>query len=117
MDSPTDSSISLSWTISSDSVVDSYEVVWSSDQCSEGLEGNTIINGSTNYTNNQCPNNTDEGKTSITFTIEGLRGDTSYNITITAINMAGISSDSITAQTLERGRELSLLESLNPCSI
>ena len=88
MDPPTTStSITISWNISIDSVVDSYEVMWSSEQCPNDVnEGDTIINdGSTSYT------------------INNLRGGTSYNITVTATNAAGTSNDTITVKTMEGG--------------
>ena len=89
MDPPTTStSITISWSISSDSVVDSYEVMWSSEQCPNDVdEGDTIIN---------------DGSTA-TYTINNLRGGTSYNITVTATNAAGTSDDTITVKTMEGG--------------
>ena len=63
-------------------MVDSYVVSWSSDQ---------------------CPDYTDEGYTTITHgSIDDLRGGTSYSIIVSAINMAGTSSDNITVQTLQK---------------
>ena len=90
MDLPTTStSITISWSISIDSVVDSYEVMWSSEQCPNDVdEGDTIItDGSTSYT------------------IDNLREGTSYIITVTATNVAGtsLSSDIITVKTMEGG--------------
>ena len=91
MDPPTttSTSITISWSISIDSVVDSYEVMWSSEQCPNDVdEGDTIINdGSTSYT------------------INDLREGTSYNITVTATNAAGTSlpSEQVTIQTIEIG--------------
>ena len=86
MDPPTTAtSITISWSV--DSVVDSYEVMWSSEQCPNDVdEGDTIItDGSTSYT------------------INNLRGGTSYNITVTATNAAGTSNDTITVKTMEGG--------------
>ena len=90
MDPPTTStSITISWSISIDSVVDSYEVMWSSEQCPNDVdEGDTIItDGSTSYT------------------INDLREGTSYIITVTATNRAGTSlpSEQVTIQTNEIG--------------
>ena len=90
MDPPTTStSITISWSISIDSVVDSYEVMWSSEECPNDVnEGDTIINdGSTSYT------------------INNLRGGTNYNITVTATNAAGTSlpSEQVTIQTIGIG--------------
>ena len=83
----TSTSITISWTITVDSVVDSYEVMWSSEQCPNDVnEGDTIItDGSTSYT------------------IDNLREGTSYNITVTATNAAGTSNDTITVKTMEGG--------------
>ena len=84
----TATSITISWSISIDSVVDSYEVMWSSEQ---------------------CPNDVDEGNATIndgsTATIDNLREGTSYNITVTATNAAGTSlpSAQVTIQTNEIG--------------
>ena len=80
----TATSISLSWT-SAGSEVDSYEVMWTSDE---------------------CPDDVDEGNATITETsyiIEGLREGTSYTITVSATNSAGTSpSDSVTGETVEQ---------------
>ena len=87
--STTATSITISWSISIDSVVDSYEVMWSSDQCPNDVdEGDTIINdGSTGYT------------------INNLREGTSYIITVIATNRAGTSlpSEQVTIQTIGIG--------------
>ena len=76
-DSTTTTSISLSWTSTSD--VDRYEVMW------------------TSY---ECPGDVDEGSVTITETsyiIEGLREGTSYSVTVSVV---GISlSDSVTGRT------------------
>jgi len=61
----TATTISLSWSVPSGSVVDSYEVVW------ERSGSATITDGSTSYT------------------ISGLEEDSSYTITVTATNVAG----------------------------
>ena len=83
-------SISMSWIISSGSVVDSHEVMWQRDtsgECSDEDEGNTTItDGSTRYD------------------IMGLAGISSYTITVTATNVAGSSAvGSNTAMTLVAG--------------
>ena len=87
----TATSISLSWS-SAGSVVDSYEVMWETDDiggCSGGSDMNSTIitDGSTSYD------------------IMGLEEDSSYTITVTASNSAGSSavSNLITAMTLEAG--------------
>ena len=70
-----------------ESVVTSYGVVWTSDE---------------------CPGDVDEGSATITETsyiIEGLREGTSYTITVSANNSAGTStSDSVTEETEERSK-------------
>ena len=82
-------SVSLSWSVPSDSVVTSYEVMWKSDD---------------------CPDDVDEGNattTSNSYTIGDLRGGTSYNITVSATNAAGTSTgDKVTANTNELGKKL-----------
>ena len=85
--STTSTSITISWSISSDTVVDSYEVMWSSVQCPNDRDedNHTITDGSTSYT------------------IDNLRGGTSYNITVIATNTAGSSNDTTTAKTMEGG--------------
>ena len=87
----TATSISLSWT-SAGSEVDSYEVMWETDDiggCSGGsdLDSTTITDGSTSYD------------------IMGLKEDSSYTISVTASNSAGSSavSNTVTAMTLEAG--------------
>ena len=84
VDSTTATTISLSWSVPSGSVVDSYEVMWTSEECSDDVdEGSaTITDGSTSHT------------------IESLREGSSYTITVTATNSAGTApSDSETAET------------------
>ena len=85
--------ISLSWSVPSGSVVDSYEVVWERDtsgECPDEDEGSvTITDGSTSYT------------------ITGLEEDSSYTITVTATNVAGSAvSDPVTGMTWEAGEGL-----------
>ena len=86
MDCSTATSISLSWSVPTGSVVDSYEVVWTSDE---------------------CPDDVDEGSATFTETsyiMEGLRAGTPYTITVSATNSAGTSpSDSGTGETEELG--------------
>ena len=95
-DSPTATSISLSWTSGGSEGV-SYEVEWqrnTSVGCSdEDQDSTTITDGSTSYT------------------ISGLEEDSRYTITVTASNTAGSSevSNSVTAVTEEAGKRLSLL--------
>ena len=84
--STTVTTISLSWSVPSGSVVDSYEVMWTSEKCPDDAdEGSaTITDGSTSYT------------------IESLREGSSYTITVTATNSAGTGlGDSETAETEE----------------
>ena len=86
MSATTATTISLSWSVPSGSVVDSYEVVWERDtsgECPDEDEGSaTITDGSTSYT------------------ITRLEEDSSYTITVTATNAAGSAvSDPVNAKT------------------
>ena len=88
--STTATTISLSWSVPSGSVVDSYVVEWergSSENCPYEDAGNaTITDGSTSYS------------------IAGLEEDSSYTITVTATNVFGnVVSDAVTGMTGERG--------------
>ena len=89
VDTTTTTSISLSWSISIASVVTSYEVMWTSDE---------------------CPDDVDEGIATISETsyiIERLREGTRYTITVTATNSAGTSpSDFVTEETMELGNSI-----------
>ena len=109
--STTTTSISISWSVPSGSVSDSYEVMWQRDtsgECSDEDEGSTTItDGSTSY---DIMGLEDEGSTTITdgstsYDIMGIEEDSSYSITVTATNVAGSSavSDAVTAMTLEAG--------------
>ena len=63
----------------------SYEVMWTSGECPGGvLSGNKTIAG-----------------TSISHIITGLRGGTTYTITVNATTSAG--TNSVTGDTKERG--------------
>jgi len=81
--STTATTISLSWSVPSGSVVDSYEVMWERD----GTRNSIIItNGSSSYT------------------ITGLEEHSSYTITVTASNAAGSApSYRVTVVTGEEG--------------
>ena len=87
-----DTSISISWTITTDTVVTSYEVMWQTDDvggCSGGsdMDSTTITDGSTSYD------------------ITELEEDSTYSITVTASNSAGNSalSSPVTPMTMEAG--------------
>ena len=82
----TATSISLFWSISMESVVTSYNVLWQSDECTDEDNGNaTTINTS--------------------YIIQTLRGGAGYTITVTATNSAGTTpSDSVTGETDEMSR-------------
>ena len=89
---PAVTSISLSWSVLSDSVVaDRYEVMWQREaslECPDVDEDSaTITDGSTTYN------------------ITGLKKGSSYSVTVRAINDAGSSevSNTVTAMTLEAG--------------
>ena len=82
--STTATSITLSGGVPSDSVADSYEVMWERDTsigCSDEDEGSATSIGE----------------------ITDLQEDSSYTITVTASNSAGSSEDTVTAMTLEAG--------------
>ena len=82
--STTATSITLSGGVPSDSVADSYEVMWERDisiGCSDEDEGSATSIGE----------------------ITGLHEDSSYTITVTASNSAGSSEDTVTAMTMEAG--------------
>ena len=82
--STTDTTISLSWSVPSGSVVESYEVTWAR----EGIRSNTtILDGSTNYT------------------ITRLEAEANYTITVAASNRAGSAvSDLVTGTTGRAGK-------------
>ena len=85
----TATSISLCWSVHSDSVADSYEVMWQRD------------------TSGECPDE-DEGSTTITdgstdYTITGLEEDSTYKVTVTAMYSIGITTGNANLTTLEAG--------------
>ena len=88
VDTAVDASVSLSWSVPSDSVVTSFELVWISDDCPEDVdEGNATT-------------------TSTSYTIDALRGGTIYNITVSSTNAAGTSPrNRVTAKINELGKE------------
>ena len=97
---PTIISIPITISTASGSVVDSYEVMWETDDiggCSGGsdMDSTTTIDGSTDYN------------------IMGLEEDSSYTITVTASNSAGSSEDGVTAMTLKAGERLSIHGSIS----
>ena len=82
----TETTISISWSVPSGSVVEQYEVEWSSHQCPDG-QVETVTRNSSD------------------FTVSNLWPETNYTISVSAINSAGRStSDNQTLQTLEMGR-------------
>ena len=109
VDNITNSSISISWSVPSDSVVTSYEVVWTSNKCptdeSSASGSGDEASGSGGSAAYDAGSGVDEGSGNITdtsYTIEGLREGTTYNIAVAATNSAGTSSsDTVTAETLE----------------
>ena len=85
--STTATTISLSWSVPSGSVVDTIVLGW---------QRNTAVG---------CPD-TNQGITTLTdssanHVITGLEEDSSYSITVRAVNAAGSSQDIITAMTVE----------------
>ena len=94
VDFTTNTSISISWTITTDTVVTSYEVMWETDDiggCSGGshMDSTTITDGSTSYD------------------ITELEEDSTYIITVTASNPAGNSGlgSPVTPMTMEAGEK------------
>ena len=88
--STTPTTIPFSWT-SPGPVVDSYVVTWTSRECPNVDEGNTITitDGSTSYI------------------ISGLQEGSSYTINVTTTNTAGSAvSDSVTGRTQETSERL-----------
>ena len=83
--STTPTSITLSGGVPSDSVADSYEVMWQRD---------TLIGGCSDV---------DEGMATSIGRIRGLHEDSFYIINVTAFNAAGSSEENVTAMTLEAG--------------
>ena len=84
--STTATSITISGGVLSDSVADSYEVMWVRD----------VTVG--------CPNE-DEGMTTSVGEIMNLQEDSTYSITVTAFNSAGTSETSVIAMTMEAGEK------------
>ena len=87
----TATSISLSWSVPTDSVVTQYLVEWqrdTSDGCSDEDEGS--VTGTGTFT---------------IYTITGLEEDSRYTFTVTVSNSAGSSggSNTVTAMTLDAG--------------
>ena len=86
VDNILNSSISLSWSIPSDSVVTSYEVEWRSEDCPEDVDEDNDTTNDTSYT------------------IDDLRAGTAYNITVSASNSVGMATaDKVAAETDELG--------------
>ena len=86
VDNTTTTSISLSWSVPIDSVVDSYEVAWVSSECPDDIDEGSATTNETSYI------------------IEGLREGANYSITVSATNSAGTSPrDSVTGETVELG--------------
>ena len=82
----TETTISISWSVPSGSVVEQYEMEWSSHQCPDG-QVETVTRNSSN------------------FTVSNLWPETNYTISVTAINSVGKStSDNQTLQTLKMGK-------------
>ena len=71
-------------------MVTSYEVMWTSGECPGG-----VLSGSDNI---------NITSSSVSHTITGLRGDTTYTMIVTAYNSAGNNSiKSVTRDTTEHG--------------
>ena len=88
MDSTTATSISLSWSVPSGTVVDSYEVMWQ-------LSGSDVISIVTL-----------SGSTT-SYTMEGLENSGLYNISVTAENDFGsVTSNPLMVSTLAAGNSI-----------
>ena len=96
VDSTTDTSITISWSVSRDSMVTSAEVTWKE-------EG-----GSTTRTVRADGSGTSGPITEPPYTIMDLKSGTSYFITVTVTNVVGSSSTNVTRPTAE-GEYLCLL--------
>ena len=82
----TETTIFISWSVPSGSVVEQYEVEWSSHQCSDG-QVETVSRNSSN------------------FTVSNLWPETNYTISVSALNSVGRStSDNKTLHTLPMGK-------------
>ena len=93
VDSTTATSIIISGGVPSDSVADSYEVMWETDDVGGCLTGSSDMDSTTI---------TDD---STSYDITELEEDSTYSITVTASNSAGSSaiSNTVTAITMEAG--------------
>ena len=91
----TPTSISISWTISSDSVVTGYMVMWGRDT---SLGCPDVNGGSATITHSRT-----------SYTVNELEEDSRYSITVTASNDAGSSEDTVTAMTLEAGENVAII--------
>ena len=83
--------ISLFGSVPDGSVVTSYEVMWQRDtsgECPDENEGSTPLSG---------------GSTSYMHEIMELEEDSSYSLTVTAVNAAGSSEVTVTVTTEEAG--------------
>ena len=92
VDSTTATSITISGGVPSDTMADSYEVMWETDDVggcsgSSHMDSTTITDGSTRYD------------------ITELEANSTYSITVTASNSAGSSavSNTVTTMTMEAG--------------
>ena len=83
--SATSTSISLSWSLPSDSVVDSSEVVWQEISNAMDSDGN----GTSESTGGDKSSGTSGSITDTRYTIKNLTNGTSYIITVTVTSVAG----------------------------
>ena len=102
--STTSTSISLSWSVPSDSVVTSYEVVWQEissaidDDDGSGTTGST--GGGPTTVSGDGESGTSGSITDTSYTIEELESTTLYTVRVTVTNAAGsIESQPITTTT------------------
>ena len=101
MTSVTPNTIPLTWT-SAGSVVNSYGVQWTYDECSEVMGGSAIVTG-----------------TMTSYTIEGLEEYITYSTTVNATNDVGSAvSEVATVRTSEAGEVISQVASYcPPCAV
>ena len=86
---PTETSVSITWTVDAGSVVESYRVLWQRDTsvgCPGEDEGNETLTGDPTSHN-----------------VTGLEEDSSYIITLWASNAAGSVDVGVAVMTLEAG--------------
>ena len=100
LDSTTATTISLSWSVLSNSVVTSYEVMWQKFSSARSSGSTTRAeDGVGNGTSGEITNS------STSYTIEGLKSGTFYSITVRVANAAGnTDSPTVNVATSKEGK-------------